>query len=58
MPRSGIIGQDGYVEGENYADVDESLYTPLGFGGCRILKPYKDDSFTNEFFYEFLKSER
>lgn len=56
MPRSGLVGKDEYVEGKNFVNVSQELYTPLD-QGMVILKPYADDKLTNDF-YNFLKSDK
>lgn len=45
-----------YKENENYIDVPASLYSPIK-QGMIILKNYKDDKLTNDFF-KFLQSQK
>ncbi|ASM39609.1 molybdate ABC transporter substrate-binding protein [Campylobacter sp. RM12327] len=55
IPKSGLAGKDEYKKGENFMEVDRSLYTPID-QAMVLIKAYENNTLAQDF-YKFIKSD-
>lgn len=55
IPKSALSGKNEYKKGENFIEVDKTLYKPLD-QGMVLLKTHANDKLANDF-YKFIKSD-